>query len=200
MGRLLGRVTAIASRTGYTGEDGFELIVGAGAAEEVWNALLESGRAHAIQPCGLGARDTLRLEAAMPLYGHELADAIDPFSAGVSWAVKLDKGDFVGCEALKVLKANPPQTRIGVVLDGKRIARQGAAVFAGDQPIGQVTSGTFSPTLQQSIAMALVVPNLAGPSATLAVDVRGHREAARVAKLPFYKRPRPTAVAGEAKL
>jgi aminomethyltransferase len=200
MGRLLGRVTAIASRTGYTGEDGFELIVGAGAAEEVWNALLESGRSHAIQPCGLGARDTLRLEAAMPLYGHELADAIDPFSAGVGWAVKLDKGHFVGCETLRALKANPPQTRIGLVLDGKRIARQGAAVFAGDQPIGQVTSGTFSPTLQQSIAMALVAPNLAGPSATLAVDVRGHREAARVAKLPFYKRPRPAAVAGEAKL
>ncbi len=100
MGRLLGSVNAVVSRTGYTGEDGFELIVGARAAVDVWNALLESGKPHGIVPCGLGARDTLRLEAAMPLYGHELTESIDPFSAGVGWAVKLDKGDFVGRDAL----------------------------------------------------------------------------------------------------
>ncbi len=107
MGRLLDVIDAVVSRTGYTGEDGFELIVAAAKAETVWEALLESGRGHGILPCGLGARDTLRFEAAMPLYGHELSEAINPYAAGVGWAVKLDKGEFVGREALRAFKANP---------------------------------------------------------------------------------------------
>jgi aminomethyltransferase len=189
MGRLLDRLDTVISRTGYTGEDGFELIVGAGAAEEVWEALLESGRPHGIAPCGLGARDTLRLEAAMPLYGHELTEEIDPFSAGLGWAVKLDKAEFVGREPLRALKENPSRVRIGLVLEGKRIARQGATVLDGGREVGLATSGTFSPSLQASIAMALVSPEARAIGTGLSVDVRGHRESARVVKLPFYKRP-----------
>ena len=195
MGRLLDRLDVVISRTGYTGEDGFEVIVGAKSATEVWEALLESGRAHGITPCGLGARDTLRLEAAMPLYGHELSEEIDPFSAGVGWAVKLDKGDFVGRDELLRRKESPGRARIGLRLDGKRIARQGAIVLAGEREAGLVTSGTFSPTLQQSIAMALVSPDTTAIGTELSVNVRGHRETARVVKLPFYKRT-STTVAG----
>jgi aminomethyltransferase len=193
MGRVLGNVTAVVSRTGYTGEDGFELIVGAGAAVTVWNALLEAGKPHAILPCGLAARDTLRLEAAMALYGHELTDSIDPYSAGLGWAVKLDKGDFVGRDALRAFKDHPPRRRIGLVLDGKRIARQGSAVLSGGRRVGEVTSGTFAPTLQVSLAIALVEPAAAGSPESLKVDIRGHHEVARVVKLPFYKRPHPVA-------
>ncbi len=189
MGRLLDRVDTVISRTGYTGEDGFEVIVGARAAQEVWEALLESGRPHGIMPCGLGARDTLRLEAAMPLYGHELTEEIDPFSAGLGWAVRLDKGDFIGREALRLRKENSPLARIGLILEGKRIARQGATVLSGGREVGLVTSGTFSPTLQASIAMALVSPDARAVGTEVSVDVRGHRESARVVKLPFYKRP-----------
>ena len=114
MGRLLGGLNAVISRTGYTGEDGFELIVAARGAVEVWNALLESGKAHGIKPCGLGARDTLRLEAAMPLYGHELSESINPYAAGVGWAVKLDKGEFAGRDALRHSKAAPGRCRVGL--------------------------------------------------------------------------------------
>ena len=193
MGRLLGRIDTVISRTGYTGEDGFELIVGAGSALDVWKALLESGKSHGITPCGLGARDTLRLEAGMPLYGHELSETIDPYSAGLSWAVKLDKGDFVGRDALIVKKSDPALTRIGLILEGRRIARQDATVLAGDREAGLVTSGTFSPTLQAGVAMALVDRRIATAGIPLSVDVRGHREPARVVKLPFYKRKSPTA-------
>jgi aminomethyltransferase len=195
MGRLLGRLDAVISRTGYTGEDGFELIVGAGSALELWNALLESGKPHGIQPCGLGARDTLRLEAGMPLYGHELSDTIDPYSAGLSWAVRLDKGEFVGRAALIEKQSDPAFKRIGLVLESRRIARQDAVVLAGDREAGRVTSGTFSPTLQVSVAMALVDPRIAAEGIPLSVDVRGNREPARVVKLPFYKRKSPTAAA-----
>jgi aminomethyltransferase len=195
MGRLLDRVDTVVSRTGYTGEDGFEVIVGAGAAVEIWEALLESGKPHGIVPCGLGARDTLRLEAAMPLYGHELTEDVDPFSAGLGWAVKLNKGDFVGRQSLLLQKDHPPRARIGLILEGKRIARQGATVLSGGREVGLVTSGTFSPTLQASIAMALVSPDAQAVGAPLSVDVRGHRESARVVKLPFYKRPVPAPAA-----
>ena len=189
MGRLLGRIDTVVSRTGYTGEDGFELIVGGDSALDVWNALLESGKAHGIAPCGLGARDTLRLEAGMPLYGHELGETIDPYSAGLSWAVKLDKGDFVGREALMLKKSAPPLARIGLIMEGRRIARQDAIVLAGEKEAGLVTSGTFSPTLQANVAMAMVNPRIVTDGTPLSVDIRGHREAARLVKLPFYKRP-----------
>jgi aminomethyltransferase len=189
MGRLLDRIDTVVSRTGYTGEDGFEVIVAARTAVEVWEALLESGKPLGIIPCGLGARDTLRLEAAMPLYGHELSEEIDPYSAGLAWAVKLNKGDFVGREPLRLRKEHPPQSRIGLVLDGKRIARQGATVLSGEREVGLISSGTFSPTLQASIAMAIVAPEHWPIDTPLSVDVRGHLESARVVKLPFYKRP-----------
>jgi aminomethyltransferase len=178
------------SRTGYTGEDGFELIVPAREAERVWEALLKSGQAHGIRPCGLGARDTLRFEAAMPLYGHELNEAVNPYAAGLGWAVKLEKGEFVGRDALRGFKANPGQVRIGLRLEGKRIARQGSEIFHDGVPAGLITSGTFSPTLQQSLAMALVDPSASGEGALVDVDVRGHHESARVVKLPFYRRPK----------
>jgi aminomethyltransferase len=191
MGRVLDDVDAVVSRTGYTGEDGFELIVGASSAERVWNALIESGKSHGILPCGLGARDTLRFEAAMPLYGHELNETVTPYAAGLSWAVKLEKGEFVGRDALTEAKAHPGQSRVGIRLEGKRIARQGAEVFHDGQPAGLVTSGTFAPTLEQSLAMAMVDPGSASPGTPLTVDVRGRSEPARVVKMPFYRRPKP---------
>jgi len=193
--RLLGGDDAVVSRTGYTGEDGFELTVAAEAAERVWDALLKSGELHGSRPCGLGARDTLRFEAAMPLYGHELNEAVNPYAAGLGWAVKLDKGDFVGREALGAFRAHPGQVRVGLRLDGKRIARQASEVFHDDEPVGLVTSGTFSPTLGQSLAMALVDLPSASPGTSLTVEVRGHREAARVDPLPFYRRPTVTPAA-----
>ena len=188
MGWLLGDVTAVISRTGYTGEDGFELILPSLQAEHVWEALLESGRACGVVPCGLGARDTLRFEAAMPLYGHELTETTNPYAAGVGWAVKLDKGDFIGREALRAFKAHPGQTRVGLRLEGKRIARQGSVVHHDGKPAGVVTSGTFSPTLGQSLALALVDPAIAALGTRLNLDVRGHDEPAEVVALPFYRR------------
>jgi aminomethyltransferase len=188
MGHLLGDITAVVSRTGYTGEDGFELIVAADKAETAWNALLESGASHGILPCGLGARDTLRFEAAMPLYGHELSESTNPYAAGLGWAVKLDKGDFVGRESLRAWMKAPGLTRVGLRLEGKRIARQGASVLDGDRTVGTVTSGTFAPTLQASLAMALVDPGVSPLGTSLHLDVRGHREPAWVVELPFYRR------------
>jgi aminomethyltransferase len=190
MGLLLDDVTSVVSRTGYTGEDGYELFVRASQAERVWNAILESGRSHGVLPCGLGARDTLRFEASMPLYGHELSDSINPYAAGVGWAVKLDKGEFVGREALRAWKQSPGQRRVGLRLEGKRIARQGAAVLDGSRTVGAVTSGTFAPSLEASLAMAMVEPARSGIGTRLAIDVRGHRESAVIVELPFYYRSR----------
>jgi aminomethyltransferase len=173
------------SRTGYTGEDGFEFMVSAEQGVTLWEELLGRGA----KPCALGARDTLRLEAAMPLYGHELNEEIDPFQAGLSWAVKVDKGDFLGRAALLKRKEDKAlRQRIGLELDGKRIPREGFAVHAGEASIGQVTSGTFAPTLQKSIAMAYVEPTFTAPGAKLTVNIRGKAELAVVVKMPFYKR------------
>ncbi|WP_165224165.1 glycine cleavage system aminomethyltransferase GcvT [Aquisphaera insulae] len=188
-GRLFGELDTIVSRTGYTGEDGYELIVPSDQAVRVWEALLESGKGHGILPCGLGARDTLRFEAAMPLYGHELSAEINPYAAGVGWAVKLEKGEFVGREPLRAFKKDPGAARVGLQLESKRIARQGAEVLQGGVKVGEVTSGTFAPTLQASLAMALVEPAAAEVGTSLQVDVRGHKEPAKVVPLPFYRRP-----------
>jgi aminomethyltransferase len=187
--KLDGPIEAIVSRTGYTGEDGFELTVASDRAEQVWETILESGKEHGILPCGLGARDTLRFEAAMPLYGHELGETINPYSAGLDWVVKLDKGEFVGRETLRRFKANPGRVRIGLALEGKRIAREGSVVLEGDREVGTVTSGTFAPTLAASLAMAYVEPECRAIGTALRVDVRGRREPARVVELPFYRRP-----------
>jgi aminomethyltransferase len=196
MGQLRGGLNAVISRTGYTGEDGFEIVVAARSAVGVWEALLECGKPYGIEPCGLAARDTLRLEAAMPLYGHELSESINPYAAGVGWAVKLDKGDFAGRSALIDWNAAPGLMRVGLKLQSKRIARQGAIIFAGEEPVGEVTSGTFAPTLGASLAMALVGPAAGAVGTALSVDVRGHREPAQIVKLPFYKRPRATTRSG----
>jgi aminomethyltransferase len=177
----------VVSRTGYTGEDGFELIVSAAKGRPAWEELLNRGAI----ACGLGARDTLRLEAAMPLYGHELTEEIDPFQAGLDWAVKLDKGDFVGRAALARLAQDKTRPRrVGLELEGKRIAREGAAVFYEGRSIGRLTSGTFSPTLAKAIAMAYVDPAHASPGTTCDADVRGKPAVARVVPLPFYNRKR----------
>lgn len=188
-GQVLG-TRASASRTGYTGEDGFELIVHRDVAEAAWLELLECGLNRGIRPCGLGARDTLRFEAAMPLYGHELSESVNPFAAGLAPFVKLDKGDFVGRDALARLKDAPGAARIGLKLPGRKIARQGCGVLQKDTLIGTVTSGTFAPTLQQSLAMALVTPEAPPVGTELVVEIRGHREPAEVVELPFYRRPR----------
>ncbi|MFN0055910.1 MAG: glycine cleavage system aminomethyltransferase GcvT [Planctomycetales bacterium] len=180
---------ALVSRTGYTGEDGCEVIVPAGAGRSLWEQLIERGAPLGLLPAGLGCRDTLRLEAAMPLYGHELNEAIDPFTAGLAFGVKFDAKEFIGKPALLGIKSGSlRRRRVGLELAGKRIAREGATVLADGTPVGEVTSGTFSPTLQKSIAMAYVdVPN-ATVGGRLEVDIRGAREAASVVKLPFYKR------------
>ncbi len=178
---------AIVSRTGYTGEDGLEIIVQADQGEELWEQLC----LHGARPCGLGARDTLRLEAAMPLYGHELSEEIDPFQAGLSWAVKLDKGDFRGREALVRRKQDASlRQRVGLELQGKRIAREGAQVKAGGREMGVVSSGTFSPTLNKTIAMAYVDGTLRPVGTPCQIDIRGKEEAARVVALPFYRKPK----------
>jgi aminomethyltransferase len=173
------------SRTGYTGEDGLEFIVSAAQAQKLWEDLLSRGAIH----CGLGARDTLRLEAGMPLYGHELTEDIDPFQAGLGWAVKMDKGDFIGREALARRKLDKSlRKRVGLELEGKRLAREGASIMKDGKVIGQVTSGTFAPTLAKPIAMAYVDPACVSPGTICEVDVRGKPAAAKVVPFPFYKR------------
>ena len=177
-------------RSGYTGEDGIELILPAKAAGMAMKMLGgKMDRAEAtIKPAGLGARDTLRLEAGMPLYGHELTENTDPISAGLGWAVDLTK-DFIGVAPLRqIAEAGPKRKLVGLELEGRRIARQGAPVVQNGQPVGEVTSGTFSPTLQKSIAMAYVDAKLAAEGTALGVDLKGTTNAAKIVKLPFYKR------------
>jgi aminomethyltransferase len=141
-----------------------------------------------IKPAGLGARDTLRLEAGMPLYGHELTDGIDPISAGLSWAVDLGKA-FIGAEPLRVIaQPGPAKKLVGLELEGPRIARQGSPVKSGATVVGEVTSGTFSPTLKRSIAMAYVDASRSTAGEALEVELRGSTAPARVVALPFYKR------------
>ena len=177
------------SRTGYTGEDGFEIICATENGAALWNQVIEAGADHGLLPAGLGCRDTLRLEAAMPLYGHELDEATDPYTAGLAFAVKLNAADFIGKSAVTANKADKNRNRrVGLQLEGRRIAREGAKVFSGEQEIGQVTSGTFSPTLEQSIAMAYLTADHAAIGTPVEIDIRGKRHAATVVKLPFYKR------------
>ena len=180
---------SIVSRTGYTGEDGCELIVPSDVALSVANQLVAAGQSHGLRPAGLGARDTLRLEAAMPLYGHELSEAINPYEAGLAFAVQLKERQFIGSTSLAQLKLKDdyPQ-RIGMELDGKRVPREGYEVFHEKEAVGTVTSGTFSPTLERPIAMAYVRRDAATTGSELSVDIRGRRHPARVVDLPFYQR------------
>lgn len=186
---LVSGVPAIVSRTGYTGEDGWELVVPADSAVTIWNDLLAKGEPLGALAAGLGCRDTLRLEAAMPLYGHELNESIDPLQAGLGFAVDLEGRQFPGRDALANLKDQPQRPkRVGLELSGKRAAREGYAIFSGEQKIGDVTSGTFSPTLDRPIAMGYVDPKFAAIGTEVEIDIRGRKEKARVVKLPFYKR------------
>ncbi len=187
-GLFLGNEIAI-TRTGYTGEDGFELFVPAAAAPEAWAALLAHGASHDIAPVGLGARDTLRLEAALPLYGHELDEATTPYDAGLKRFVRTKGRSFVGKQALLAArKAGPNKELIGLHLIDRGIARDGCPVVVNDTEVGAVTSGTFSPTLQKAIAMAFVEPGAAPPGATVQVRIRAQLRGAQVIALPFYRR------------
>jgi len=188
--RELGPLQIITYRSGYTGEDGVEVVLPAVLANGLVGRLLGAPeQPHpTIKPAGLGSRDTLRLEAAMPLYGHELTEDVDSLTAGLDWCVDLNK-DFIGAEPMRKLKAQGlRRVRVGLELDGRRIARQHAAVFAEDQPVGEVTSGTLSPTLGKSIAMAYVAAEQSVAGTELSVEVSGKRVASVVVKLPFYKR------------
>jgi aminomethyltransferase len=186
-------IPALVARTGYTGEDGFEVFVDWARGPEIWTALAEAGEGQGVIACGLGARDTLRLEAGMPLYGNELDRATSPFDAGLGRVVKLDKpGDFVGREALaRLAREGPRKQLVGMTITGRGIARHGYPVFAGDRQTGVVTSGTHSPTLGRPIAMAYVAPADAEPGTILSVEIREQRVAAEVVPLPFYKRAKP---------
>lgn len=173
----------LVSRTGYTGEDGFELYCAPADAPTLWDALTAGGAL----PCGLGARDTLRLEAAMPLYGHELSAEINPYEAGLGIFVKLDKSDFIGKSALEA--ARPvKRRRVGLRMTGRGIAREECPVYDGEKQVGVVTSGTHCPWLGQAVALALVDAAYKEPGASLQVDVRGRRVEAEVVRTPFYKR------------
>jgi aminomethyltransferase len=185
---LYGR-SCVISRTGYTGEDGFEIYLDPGDAPALWDELMEKGEALGLIPCGLGARDTLRLEAAMPLYGHELTAEISPLEAGLGRFVKLDKPEFIGKEALAKQKAEGlKRRRCGLEILDRGIAREGAGVFVNGEAVGRVTSGTMAPWLGRPIAMAMLDVEHAVAGNTVDVDVRGRLLKALVVKLPFYKR------------
>ncbi|GHI94797.1 MULTISPECIES: glycine cleavage system aminomethyltransferase GcvT [Streptomyces] len=187
-------VPALIARTGYTGEDGFELFVQPAHAVELWEALTRAGEGVGLVPCGLSCRDTLRLEAGMPLYGHELSTALTPFDAGLGRVVKFEKeGDFVGraalAEAASQAEQSPPRVLVGLVAEGRRVPRAGYQVVSGGAVVGEVTSGAPSPTLGRPIAMAYVDPAHAAPgTAGIGVDIRGSHEPYEVVALPFYKR------------
>jgi aminomethyltransferase len=178
-------VSGIISRTGYTGEDGFELYVPAADAPRLWDALLATGR---ITPAGLGARDTLRLEMGMALYGNDIDDTVTPLEANLGWLVKLAKGDFVGKPALEAQKAaGIPRRLVGFTVAERAIPRHGYPVFHAGQSSGEVRSGTMSPTLGVSIGTAYLPAAAAAPGTAFEIDVRGKRVAATVVKPPFYK-------------
>ena len=179
-------VPMIVSRTGYTGEDGFELYLPAARATEVWNRLLAAGGPHGLQPIGLGARDTLRLEKGYALYGHELSREISPLEGGLAWITKLDKHDFVGKAALLAQKAHGvPRRRVGLLMQERGIPREGYPVCRGEVEVGVVTSGTLSPSLKVGIALALVAPEAAATDTALDVLVRNRRIKAKVVRTPF---------------
>lgn len=178
----------LVSRTGYTGELGYEIFVPPPLARPLWDELRESGRRFDIRPVGLGARDTLRFEASYCLYGHELDDDTTPLEAGLGWVVKLKKEDFCGLQALKKERASgSKRTLAGFELQGRNIARQGYDVFGEGAVIGRVTSGTFSPTLQKSLCMALIATSAKTDGASYGVGIRGKEATADLTPLPFYK-------------
>lgn len=181
------KIPCIISKTGYTGEDGVELYLASKNAEKMWDVLLETGKEEGLVPCGLGARDTLRMEAAMPLYGHEMNDEVTPLEAGLGFAVKMAKEDFIGKAALEE-KGELTRKRIGLKVTGRGIIRQQQEVFANGRVIGHTTSGTHCPFLGYPAAIALVDAAYTEPGTKVTVEVRGRMIEAEVAALPFYKR------------
>ena len=191
-GTLCGMPNVRVSRTGYTGEDGYEIYFDSNESERVWNALMESGAEHGLKPIGLGARDTLRLEAGMSLYGHEINETRNPIEAGLSFGVSFheDKGDWIGREALTKIKANPTRKLVGVITDGKRAPREGYPVMDGDTEIGKICSGAVSPTLSKNIGTAYVPLAFSEAGTKVQMDLRGKRQDLTVTDLPFYSRKR----------
>ena len=184
-------VEGILARTGYTGEDGFEFYFPPDESVRVWNALLEAGKPEGLIPVGLGARNTLRLEASYPLYGHELDDETTLLEANLGWIAKLEKGDFLGREVLaRQHEQGVRKKLIGFEMTERGIGRDGYTVWVDGQPAGKVTSGSYAPFLKKSIGMAYVPPALAEVGREIKIEIRGKLVSARVVPLPFYKRPR----------
>ncbi len=185
-------VQALISRSGYTGEDGFELYMESDDALFLWEKLLQTGEGDGLRPCGLGARDTLRFEACLPLYGQELSASISPLEAGIGFAVKLDKGSFLGREALlRQKEEGVPRKLVGIEMIERGIPRSHYPVYVGGNEIGEVTSGTHAPTLGKNLGLALVQSEYSDLGREVTVDIRGKRVKAKIVETPFYKRPRP---------
>lgn len=182
-------VDSIISRTGYTGEDGFEVYAAAEFAVRLWNKLLATGEPFGILPCGLAARNTLRLESAMSLYGHELGDDISPLEANLGWITKLDKGAFIGSDVLKEQKAAGIKRKLaGFEMTEPGIGRDGFDIYIGEEKVGVVTSGSPAPFLKKNIGLAFLPLNFANVGQELKIDIRGKKTSARVVPTPFYKR------------
>ncbi|NOU95728.1 glycine cleavage system aminomethyltransferase GcvT [Paenibacillus sp. LMG 31456] len=185
----VGGFKALVSRTGYTGEDGFELYINSGDAQALWTCLMEAGEEHGLMAAGLGARDTLRFEAKLPLYGQELSAGISPLEASLGFFVKLDKGDFTGREALLKQKENGvPRRLVGIEMIDRGIPRSHYPVYAEGRQIGEVTTGTQSPTLKQSLGLALIDAEYSKLGTEVWVEIREKQLKAVVVKAPFYKR------------
>lgn len=180
----------VISRTGYTGENGYEIYLAASQAGRLWELFLETGAEEGVIPCGLGARDTLRLEAAMPLYGHEMDDTVTPLEAGLGTFVKMEKNEFIGRAALET-RGEPARKRVGLKVTGRGIIREHCTVYRDGQEIGHTTSGTQGPYLGYPIAMALLNAGCTEPGTAVEADVRGRRIAAEIVPLPFYKKGQP---------
>jgi aminomethyltransferase len=182
-------VRATVSRTGYTGEDGFEIFVPPQSADRVWHALLDAGKPFGVVPCGLGARDTLRLEAAMRLHGNDIDDTTTPLEADLGWMVGWHKPDFLGAEVLRRQKADGVRQKlVGFEMFERGIARHGYDTYVGEARVGRVTSGTQTPFLKKAIGMAYLPIEHTAPGTEFDVDIRGRRTRARVVPMPFYKR------------
>ncbi len=185
----IGGIKAMISRTGYTGEDGFEIYLAPEDAPILWEKILIEGEPEGVVPCGLGARDTLRFEARLPLYGNELSASITPIEAGLGFAVKLEKGDFIGCRVLAQQKEEgPPRKLVGIEMIERGIPRSNYPVYIGEEEVGEVTSGTHSPTLKKNVGLALIRAEHAQLGQEVAVEIRGKRVKACIVKTPFYKR------------
>jgi aminomethyltransferase len=179
------------ARTGYTGEDGFELFCAPDDAPSLWARLMESGEPQGLAPAGLAARDTLRLEAKLALYGNDIDDSTTVLEADLGWIVKLDKGEFMGREALAAQSREGVSRKlVGLEMTGRGIARPGYGVFSGDDRLGAVTSGTHAPWVKKNIGLAYLPRGKWEPGTQLEIEIRGRREGAQVVATPFYKRRR----------